>query len=205
MVCAEQADQSIAKQPSSAITLRPLMHPASITPTPQRDAIFRALKDSGQVLELQTTGMSMAPMIRESSTVTVCFGPPDQVLEGDIILFSLDERLVLHRVLSIMRDGGARLFVEKGDHQPFSSTVHERDYLGYVTLIQTGGRNVETRSPRGRAAARRLRGWSRFERRLYTVKTRLFGARPTVPGKLWIAAGRLARKILHRHGTTHRE
>ena len=157
----------------------------------QRLAILRSLKDSGKTLALRTAGMSMQPLIAADAVAEITFMPLTDVRPGDIILFHNNDATVLHRVMAVRRDGDQVRLVEKGDHQPFSSTITGDRYLGVMTGLKTGDRRVRRDTATGRMQARVFLLVGRFEMLLYAAKIRMWGREPTRTGR-WLSRALLS-------------
>jgi hypothetical protein len=150
------------------------------------------------MLELRTTGFSMAPLILEDSIVDVVFDDPSSTRPGDLVLFARGDSLVLHRVIHRWNTEKGVQFREKGDHKVEATVIDEEDVLARVVAVRRGERRTVFDTAGGRAASKVLLGWSRMEWRLYQVKRKLFGSDPTRLGKMWSALSRGVRKAATR-------
>jgi signal peptidase I len=108
------------------------------------------LRSSGW-LRLQVTGWSMLPSIWPGDVLLIKRAERRDISEGDIILYSRDRRLVVHRVVG--RQIGtnadapsAGATQTRGDAMPTTDPlVADADLLGKVSLIQRNGRRIEPR------------------------------------------------------------
>jgi hypothetical protein len=167
----------------------------------QRVELLRGKANSGKSIELETAGLSMAPLIMPSSSVRLEFAAAREIAPGDIILFDRGESLVLHRVLKVFRRDGALHFVEKGDHQPMYSIIPATCYLARLVSVRTDERVFDADSARGRFVSKLALYVSRVEKAVYVLKVRLFGTSPLPGAKTVVGMGRKIRSLLHRPAT----
>jgi hypothetical protein len=161
----------------------PTVPPAEAEKAAHRLAALQTLRGSGKSMELPTRGMSMRPLIGPDAVAEIKFVPVDQVRVGDVILFLREDATVLHRVMAKVGEGERLTLVEKGDHQPFSSTITGAQYLGLMTGLKTGDRYIDFQTKQGRLQARMLVLVSRLEMHLYRLKVAVLGRQPTRWGR----------------------
>ncbi len=104
-------------------------------------SLCRDLSDRAQLLRFQAKGGSMYPFIRSGDWVDVVLrkGDKNGLRKGDIVLFSKDESLYLHRVLRRAKDG----FLVKGDMSfGHDGLISEADILARVVSVDKGGRRI---------------------------------------------------------------
>ncbi len=111
------------------------------------------MRSSGS-LRLRVTGWSMLPTIWPGDTLVIEQASGDQVLEGDIVLFSSGRRFVAHRVVA-SGNGSAASRVQtstvqtsriqtQGDAVPRpDAPLAASDLLGKVSFILREGRIIE--------------------------------------------------------------
>lgn len=76
-----------------------------------------ALLREGYPVRFVPTGSSMAPAVEHGDIVEVDPIDPRGLAPGDIVLVSVDERLLAHRIVGLWRDGeGALLLITRGDN-----------------------------------------------------------------------------------------
>jgi signal peptidase I len=91
-------------------------------------------------LRLQVTGWSMLPAVWPGDTLVVERIGPGAVGPGDIVLFTCERRLLVHRVVKTLDD--SRLLT-RGDAMSASDPVVDRhELLGRVSFIQREGRCI---------------------------------------------------------------
>lgn len=92
--------------------------------------IKEALDKNGYAV-LPYRGMSMCPTLREKMMVRLNKTDFASLKPADIIAYSQDEIIAIHRLISILSDKGSKMLVAKGDNQPFGgiSYVGERQLL----------------------------------------------------------------------------
>ena len=92
-------------------------------------------------LRLRVTGWSMLPAVWPGDTLLVESARPGTTREGDIVLFGLERRLFVHRVV---KDLGGSRFLTCGDAMCAPDPIIEgHQLLGRVTSIQRNGRRIE--------------------------------------------------------------
>ncbi len=69
---------------------------------------------SGKRNRIFIEGRSMKPLLNDGSQVLVEHGR-HSIKTGNIIIYLRDERLISHRVLRVIKDGGSTFYLTKGD------------------------------------------------------------------------------------------
>lgn len=89
---------------------------------------------SGLSLSYVSSG-SMEPGVKKSDLVIVV--PVRQIQKGDIILFTQNDKKILHRVDSINNTSSTTTFQTKGDHNPDvdQESVIPKEILGKVIIV----------------------------------------------------------------------
>ena len=164
--------------------------------TEARLALLRSLRGSGKTMRLRTDGVSMSPMMETGAIVTIQFAPASDLRAGDMILFSREDRLVLHRLLHAREAEGGVVFVEKGDHQPFAADIPAGCVLARAIEVTTSRGTFNADSAAGRRVTNRLLMLSRAEHVLYHLKARVLGTRPSKAGRLFMRGSRTVRRWL---------
>jgi hypothetical protein len=75
---------------------------------------------------------------------------------GDVVVFFLDETLIVHRIVKIMEGAGERIFRTKGDSSLCldARPVRESEIVGRVVTVRSGNRTIDLRSRGWRAWGR---------------------------------------------------
>ncbi len=78
----------------------------------------------------------MRPLIVSGDTVTfqprLCAG---RITVGDLVVFRLDQTLVVHRIIDCFRRNDVSFFKEKGDNRFFPTVIPSEDIIGRVCAI----------------------------------------------------------------------
>lgn len=100
------------------------------------------LRSSGS-LRLRVMGWSMLPTVWPGDTLVVDSMRSSAVSVGDVVLFSRDRRLFVHRVVA--KDGAHdSKFLTRGDAMPHADApVSDHELLGKVSCILRNGRRIE--------------------------------------------------------------
>jgi hypothetical protein len=124
------------------------------------------------LLQFRARGGSMRPFIRDQDLIEVAPLSGEQARRGQVVVFELDGRLLVHRVVSL-RQGkdGMRLLVQ-GDALLYpDGWIQPKQVFGRVVALQRSGRWQRLDTP----ARRWLAAWSLFG--LTLLKGGLRGAR----------------------------
>ena len=106
-------------------------------------------------LRLRVLGTSMAPSILPGDLVSIQRATLDEISRGEIVLFSRDGRLFVHRVVSVAPAPNAPCLITRGDRlRNDDPPVSPSEFLGRVLSIERGGRRFQP--------DRTMKGWSRF-------------------------------------------
>ena len=97
------------------------------------DIIAAGLERDGRVRTI-FSGRSMLPTLRNGMRLLVEKIPPEDVRPSDIIMYKKGDSIIAHRVIKIIPDGGASVFITKGDNHAYvdSSYIPQGDLLGLV-------------------------------------------------------------------------
>lgn len=88
-------------------------------------------------------GVSMLPRIKEGDMLLVQHGSYRLRL-GDVVVFKAAGELVAHRILSIKRHGGKKIYLMKGDNRrTFDAPVSESFVVGRVMRIKSGEKSID--------------------------------------------------------------
>jgi signal peptidase I len=125
-----------------------------------RNLAKEALHKSGRVRML-VSGASMVPTLRPGDLITVESARAGEIRPGEMVVFALSGRLVVHRVIAKTGDPREPLLATRGDRarrdDPVVSSV---ELFGRVTQIERGNRRVRPRNrltPAERLVCRLLR------------------------------------------------
>jgi len=104
------------------------------------------LRSSGK-LRLRVRGWSMLPAVWPGDTLLVERIESDCVSKGDLVLFSRDRRLFVHRVVT--RDAESSSILTQGDAMRAPDPVSQNsELLGKVSLIWRDGKRIAPRRNR---------------------------------------------------------
>jgi signal peptidase I len=108
--------------------------------------VTEALRKSGRVRML-VSGASMVPALRPGDLITVESASAGEISPGEIVVFELSGRLVVHRVVAKTGNLREPLLATRGDRtrreDPLVSSVK---IFGRVTQIERGNRRVRPRN-----------------------------------------------------------
>jgi hypothetical protein len=97
----------------------------------------------------------MAPSVLPGDLISIQRAELDEISSGEIVLFSRDERLFVHRVVSRDAARETPCLVTRGDRLGHEDPpVTAAELLGRVTSIERGHRRFEPDN--------RVRGWNRL-------------------------------------------
>lgn len=97
-----------------------------------------SLLDQGKDVSINPKGNSMMPFIRSERDIVVLSPVPGDVEVGDMLLFMVDGRYILHRLVRI--DGDRLTFMGDGNVVG-TETCSRGDVLARVTRILRNGKN----------------------------------------------------------------
>jgi len=107
--------------------------------------LVEALKLSGS-LRLPATGTSMVPAIHPRDVITVQPIESNEVTIGDVVVYSRDHALVVHRVVGMFVDKDERRLVTRGDRLlKDDEPIDLSDVLGKVVRVQRRNRRLSLR------------------------------------------------------------
>lgn len=105
-------------------------------------------------LRLRVLGTSMAPSILPGDLVFIERAELDEISQGEVVLFSRDGRLFVHRVVSATRGSDETFLVTRGDRLRHDDPpVSPSEFLGRVVSIERNGQRFDP--------VRVANGWSR--------------------------------------------
>ncbi len=100
------------------------------------------LRSAGEA-RLFAGGGSMLPSIWPGDILEIHRVASEDLAVNDVVVFARENRLVVHRILSLNRDGHEIILITRGDRSHRSdSPVSASELLGKVKMIQRGGRKL---------------------------------------------------------------
>lgn len=105
----------------------------------QAPAELRKWIEDGRIVIINPKGISMLPFIREGKD-KVMLSKPGQLKKGDIVLVSLNQRYLMHRIYSI--DDNDLTLMGDGNLKGKNEYCKKSDVIGLVTeIINSKGRH----------------------------------------------------------------
>jgi len=95
-------------------------------------------KESGRRIRLQVATDSMMPIIRPGDSVIIRMGNVDRVRPGDIVAYTRNDRVFVHRLLRVTLRGGHRCFWQQGDALSGWGSFDEEAFVGMVESVYRG-------------------------------------------------------------------
>ena len=96
----------------------------------------------------------MAPSILPGDLVSIQRANLDEISLGEIVLFSRDGRLFVHRIVAVVRDQGVTRLITRGDRLRHNDLpLSQSELLGSVVSIERDGQRLEPENA--------VTGWSR--------------------------------------------
>lgn len=106
------------------------------------DLAIEILRWEGEA-KLAVGGSSMLPSIWPGDVLEVHRVDAADLAVDDVVVFARENRLVVHRVLSLNRERDEIVLITRGDRSPRpDSPVSASELLGKVKMIQRGGRTL---------------------------------------------------------------
>jgi hypothetical protein len=140
-----------------AVSLRGDGIPGKPVGAPVKEAVLRKWIATAKEPILEVSGNSMLPALMDGDTVVVkpCGG---RVQTGDIVVFFMQEVLLIHRVVRITPAPAGRGFRTKGDFALRFDPIElkEEDALGKAVALRRGKITLDLQSPFLRALGRAL-------------------------------------------------
>ena len=100
------------------------------------------LRSAGEA-RLFVGGGSMLPSIWPGDILEIQRVASEDLAVNDVVVFARENRLVVHRILSLNSDGDEIILITRGDRSHRSdSPVSASELLGKVKMIQRGGRKL---------------------------------------------------------------
>ncbi|MBI3669993.1 MAG: S24/S26 family peptidase [Acidobacteria bacterium] len=141
------------------------------------EQVAEAMRARGAA-RLRVFGTSMLPWIRPGDLLHILRTDLDRICLGEIILFTRDGRLFVHRVIRKDQRPGWPLLVTKGDALPHADApLSDLEFLGCVISIDRSDRRIDLQAPGQIALGRLLSRFSVFSR-------------------FWFPVARLAKRLL---------
>lgn len=107
------------------------------------DVILERSQQSNRQMWWPFTGASMLPHVKECDMLLVQHGL-DRIRLGDVVVFRAAGELVAHRVLSIKRHPGKKIYLMKGDNRhTFDPPVPESSVVGRAMRIKRGEKSID--------------------------------------------------------------
>lgn len=99
---------------------------------------------SGKYLRFQACGGSMHPFIKNGQIIQVRSTKISEINAGDIVFYrSLDNRMVVHRIIKKCRENGRIAFLVKGDSAShFDEYVYPERISGKVVAIEKNNKTI---------------------------------------------------------------
>jgi signal peptidase I len=120
--------------------------------------VEEVVRSVGRV-RLRVLGTSMAPSVLPGDLVSVQRADLCEISSGEIVLFTRDDRLFIHRVVSRWAEGETLGLITRGDRLEHADPpVTASELLGRVTSVVRGSRRFEPSAE--------VRGWNRLLVRL---------------------------------------
>ncbi|MEW6602760.1 MAG: hypothetical protein AB1499_17445 [Nitrospirota bacterium] len=100
--------------------------------------LIEEILSGGSLLRIRVTGRSMTPLLQGREFLTLRQVACSALKKGDLILFSSNGRLILHRIICKFRSGdGSVILRTQGDAMTSDDgPVHQEKVLGKVILIE---------------------------------------------------------------------
>jgi len=122
--------------------------------TPLSTKVDEVVRSLGRV-HLRVLGTSMAPSVLPGDLVCIQRVAFREISLGEIVLFTRDERLFLHRVVSRVAEGETPRLITRGDRLAHNDPpVTSSEFLGRATSIERFRRRFEPSAE--------IRGWNRL-------------------------------------------
>ncbi len=145
--------------------------------TSQAEQVAAVVRANGTV-HLRVSGSSMLPWVRPGDLLQILHTDPKRTCPGEIILFTRDGRLFVHRVIRKDQRPDWPLVVTKGDALPHADApLSGPEFLGRVISIDRGGRRIDLQAPTQIALGRLL-------------------SRLSVSSRFWFPVARSAKRLL---------
>jgi signal peptidase I len=100
-----------------------------------KEIVEESLKRSGKVW-VKIEGKSMEPVIKKGDKVLVEGKRAEEITPGDVILYSVDENLIVHRAVGRFFHSGKWFFLERGEVSEGIGRIDEENLLGKVVAVE---------------------------------------------------------------------
>ena len=99
-------------------------------------SIVKAVLESGHSVELPAKGFSMFPALRPGDSITVkSLTEGKYPLPGDVVVFSSQKSLVMHRLISVSGNPANPLFLTQGDSLSKPDKPWSADQLAGIAVL----------------------------------------------------------------------
>jgi hypothetical protein len=133
--------------------------------------ISTELLAQGYSVRFRPKGHSMHPSIQDGEAVTVAPVLVSEVRRGDVILYRAERGLTAHRVLKLMGEAHARIFITRGDAATScDAPVSASQVMGRVICVERNGRRLSLKGRRARILCRARQALSSLKARLRHVR-----------------------------------
>lgn len=106
-------------------------------------ALLAGILAAGGAAHLSVVTGSMTPFLQPGDRVVVRATSPERLRPGDILLVAAQPRPLLHRLLTIRREGSAAVLCTKGDAaRRCDAALCAQQVLGRVVAIERSGRSL---------------------------------------------------------------
>jgi signal peptidase I len=154
---------------------------------------------SRNIVFLKAWGASMLPSVWPGDLLTIESAACDEVVPGDIVLMTRDNRFVVHRLVERRRDQDRFSWITRGDAMPHNDPpAVESELLGRVASIRSVNRSfVPSRrvSPLHSALAWMFCRWDRVRNLALRIHAARLQASPTFGARSFRAVFAEARGI----------
>jgi signal peptidase I len=108
------------------------------------EILTRQLMERGTQIRFRAYGNSMYPAIANGEAVTVApLREIDDIRIGDIVLGSINDRLIAHRVMGIKKAGQQHVLFIKGDSISHVDEIRWEEVLGKVIEVERGNKQLK--------------------------------------------------------------
>lgn len=104
------------------------------------------LLDENHPLSFSMKGYSMYPTLRAGDKGVVEKWNPDDLKVGDIVVFKANDKLVAHRLVSIIFKENVHYFIAKGDKNNHTESFIDDALIGKITSIQRRNKTLKMES-----------------------------------------------------------
>jgi signal peptidase I len=100
--------------------------------------LLKSALKKGKRVESEVSGQSMQPLIQPGKKILVEFSKPEQLSEGDLIVFENPaSQQVVHRIIKVGKKQGEKCFITKGDANAYTDLpIKANQIVGKVITIK---------------------------------------------------------------------